>query len=184
MLFFPLVVLCCLGSIVAVKLWFGGLGFFFLAWKPISVADLMRLYVQIGKADNKVLLKDSADVLQDKILLPMHFSWGSWCLLFLPFHSIEPNSIWFLWWGQTSTKGEAKALKLNLTFPGFVYVCTDEKAGQFLNCLYDYVSPSFWMYITEQTSFQLPCYVPDSPSQKLIWYKPRNTLSSLGNALK
>lgn len=100
-------------------------------------------------------------------------------VLFLSFHPIEPNSIWFLWWGQTSTKDEAKVLKLNLTFPRFLYVCRDEKAGQPLDCLHDYVSPCFWIYITEQTSFQLPCYVPDSPSQKvnLIQAKKHSKLS-------
>jgi len=81
-------------------------------------------------------------------------------------------------------KGWSLFSNSNLTFPGFACVCRDEKAGQPLNCLHDYVLPCFWIYITEQTAFQLLCYVPDWPSQDLIWYKPRNTLSSPGNALK
>lgn len=130
------------------------------------------------------MLKDSADVLHTpQILLPMHFSWASWCLLFLPFHSIEPDSIWLLWSGGTSTKDEAELLKLNLTFPGFVYVCRDEKAGSCLNCVT--VSHCVPEYVSlNKTSFQFPCYAPDLLSQKLIWYKLRNMWSSPSNALK
>lgn len=56
--------------------------------------------------------------------------------------------------------------------------------GSLFSLCCDYVSPCSWINIIEQSSFRLPCYVPDSPFWKLIWYKPRDTLESPGNALK
>lgn len=126
------------------------------------------------------MLKDSADVLHTpQILLPMHFSWASWCLLFLPFHSIEPDSIWLLWSGRTSTKDEAEVLKLNLIFPVFVYVCRDEKAGSCLNCLCDHVSLCSWICITEQNliSISLLCSLLAVPKVNLIQAKKHVKLS-------